>query len=175
MRFHDGSDKGRASHFLQFSEKLLQRPWQCFDDRSEKKEWALHGCLIEVRIRPGGPNCTAPKTWLSSLTQPIGLIWLFSVSSIEDKTESPAFWNKWSDRGRITGGAEHPLRTRILGCILKMTSAGRGTYAQKTTTWSAMVANRPKVSFRRDGSTSSGNYGRLFVCQRYHPMPCCCG
>jgi hypothetical protein len=34
----------------------------------------------------------------------------YSVSPTEDKTERPPFWHNW---GRITGGAEHPHRTRL--------------------------------------------------------------
>jgi hypothetical protein len=41
----------------------------------------------------------------------------FSVSPIEDKSEKPPFWQKWGDRGRIAGGAVHPYRIRLLGCI----------------------------------------------------------
>jgi hypothetical protein len=39
--------------------------------------------------------------------------------------------------------------------------AGNGAYAKKETTLKAMVANRPKVSFCPDDSTSPGIYGWL--------------
>jgi hypothetical protein len=42
-------------------------------------------------------------------------------------------------------------------------NTGNGAYTQKETTFRVMVASRPKVSFRTDGSTSPGNYGWLFV------------
>jgi hypothetical protein len=32
----------------------------------------------------------------------------FSVSLIEDKTESQSFWHNWGDGDRIANGAEHP-------------------------------------------------------------------
>jgi hypothetical protein len=35
-------------------------------------------------------------------------------------TERPPFWNNWGDGGRIPGGAEHPHRTRLPGCIYKL-------------------------------------------------------
>jgi hypothetical protein len=41
----------------------------------------------------------------------------FSVSPTEDKTERPPFWHNWGDWGRIAGGAEHPHRTQLPGCI----------------------------------------------------------
>jgi hypothetical protein len=42
-------------------------------------------------------------------------------------------------------------------------SAGNCAYARKGTTSRVMVANRPKVSFWPDGSTSPRNYGWIFV------------
>jgi hypothetical protein len=42
-------------------------------------------------------------------------------------------------------------------------SAENGAYWWKETTLRVMVASRPKVSLLRDGSTSPGNYGWLFV------------
>jgi hypothetical protein len=42
-------------------------------------------------------------------------------------------------------------------------SSGNGAYARKGTTSRAMVASRPKVSFRPDDINSSGNYGWLCV------------
>jgi hypothetical protein len=41
----------------------------------------------------------------------------FSVSPIEDNPERQPFWHNWGDRGRIAGGAEHPHRTWLPGCI----------------------------------------------------------
>jgi hypothetical protein len=34
-----------------------------------------------------------------------------------NRTESPPFWHKLGDRGRIADGAEHPHRTQLLACI----------------------------------------------------------
>jgi hypothetical protein len=48
-------------------------------------------------------------TWLSPPSHP--------VSPNEDKTEKPPFWHNLGDRGRIAGGAEHPHRTWLPGCI----------------------------------------------------------
>jgi hypothetical protein len=60
-----------------------------------------------------------PKTtWLS---HPSTL--LYSVSLIEDKIERPPFWHNLGARGRIAGGAEHPHRTWLPECILKMAEA----------------------------------------------------
>jgi hypothetical protein len=47
----------------------------------------------------------------------------FSVSPIEDETIMPPFWYNWGSRGRIAGNAEHPLSTRLPGCIYKMAEA----------------------------------------------------
>jgi hypothetical protein len=43
MRLRDGADKRRASNFVQISESVRQKPWQCLDEHSEKKEWVGHG------------------------------------------------------------------------------------------------------------------------------------
>jgi hypothetical protein len=47
----------------------------------------------------------------------------FSVSPIEDKTETPHFLHNWGDVGRIAGGVEQPHRTRLPGCTRKMAEA----------------------------------------------------
>jgi hypothetical protein len=44
----------------------------------------------------------------------------FSVSPTEDKTERPPFLHNWDDQSRIIRSAEHPHRTWLPGCILKM-------------------------------------------------------
>jgi hypothetical protein len=41
----------------------------------------------------------------------------------EYKTEWSPLWHNWGNRGRIASGAEHPYRTRLLGCISKMGEA----------------------------------------------------
>jgi hypothetical protein len=38
MRFHNGSDKGTASNFVQILEKVQQRPWQWLD-KCSAFEW----------------------------------------------------------------------------------------------------------------------------------------
>jgi hypothetical protein len=43
--------------------------------------------------------------------------------------------------------------------LKKGRSTGNGSYMQKWNTWRVMEANRPKVRFWPDGSTSPGNYG----------------
>jgi hypothetical protein len=48
------------------------------------------------------------------------VLWLMSVSLIEDKPGRLLFWHRWGDRGRIAGDAEHPHRTQLPGCILRM-------------------------------------------------------
>jgi hypothetical protein len=48
---------------------------------------------------------------------------IFFITPIEDKIEKSPFWYNWGDQGRITGGVEHPLRTRFPGCVLKMAGA----------------------------------------------------
>jgi hypothetical protein len=54
-----------------------------------------------------------PKTtWLS---YPIHCTFL--CSPIECKIERSPFWRKWGDWGRFAGGAEHPHRLRLPGCI----------------------------------------------------------
>jgi hypothetical protein len=74
------------------------------------------GCCITTTHRLTLPlsvgNFWTKTTWLSSLTLPTFLFLL-----IEDKTERLPFWHNWGDGGRITGGAEQPHRTRLLGCV----------------------------------------------------------
>jgi hypothetical protein len=42
----------------------------------------------------------------------------FSVFSwLKTKLRGHHFWHNWGDRGRITGGAVHPHKTRLPGCI----------------------------------------------------------
>jgi hypothetical protein len=43
MRFRDGSVKETALNFVQISEKVRQRPWQCLDKRTGNKPWAVLG------------------------------------------------------------------------------------------------------------------------------------
>jgi hypothetical protein len=43
MRFHNGSDKGIATDFVQISEKVLRRPWQWLDKNSGKTAGVVHG------------------------------------------------------------------------------------------------------------------------------------
>jgi hypothetical protein len=48
--------------------------------------------------------------------------------------------------GRIAGGAQHPKRRRLPGCISKNgRSSGNSTYTQKGTILMVMLASRPKV------------------------------
>jgi hypothetical protein len=46
------SDRECATDSVQISEKMRRRPCQCLDKRSEKKAWAVHGCLNGV-LGPG--------------------------------------------------------------------------------------------------------------------------
>jgi hypothetical protein len=86
---------------------------------------------------------------------------------LEIKLKGRKFLRNWGDRGRIAGCAEHSHRTWLSGWIWKNGSrAGNGAHARKGTTSRVIVASRPKVSLRPDGSTSSGNYGWLFVLYR---------
>jgi hypothetical protein len=87
----------------------------------------------------------------------------FSVFPIEDKTEKPPFWHNWGDRGIIAEDAEHPRRTRLLGCISNGRSTEKGAQARKGTTSMVIVASRPKDSFWPGCSTSPGNYTWLLV------------
>jgi hypothetical protein len=43
MQFCDGSDKGKAAHFVHVSEKLRRILWLRLDKRSGKKVWAVRG------------------------------------------------------------------------------------------------------------------------------------
>jgi hypothetical protein len=48
-------------------------------------------------------------------------------------------------------------------------NVGNGEYGRKRTTSRVMMTSKPKVSFCPAGSTSPGNYGRLFVhVSKYH-------
>jgi hypothetical protein len=47
----------------------------------------------------------------------------FTVSLVEGKSERPQFWSSLGDEGRIAGGAEHPHRTQLPGCITEMSDA----------------------------------------------------
>jgi hypothetical protein len=47
----------------------------------------------------------------------------FSVSLTEDKTERLPFWHNWGYLSTIAGCAEHPGRTRLPGCIWKVSEA----------------------------------------------------
>jgi hypothetical protein len=62
------------------------------------------------------PRTTRLSFPSTSLTW-FGPLRLFSVSLIEDKTESPPFWHNWNYWGKILGSAGHPHRTRLPGCI----------------------------------------------------------
>jgi hypothetical protein len=62
---------------------------------------------------PFSPGNFWPKTtWLS---YPIHCTFL--CSPIEDKIERPPFRHKWGDWDRFAGGAEHPHRSLLPGCI----------------------------------------------------------
>jgi hypothetical protein len=70
------------------------------------------GCCTMTKHCPLSPENFWPKTtWL-----PSSPTLLFSVSPIGNKTGRSPFLHNWSDRNRIAGGAEHPHRTRLLGC-----------------------------------------------------------
>jgi hypothetical protein len=72
---------------------------------------------------------------------------LFCVFSIEDETVRPSFWHNWGDRGRIAGGAEHPHRTRLPGCIKNDRIIGNSAYALLGTIWRMMWPVGPKWVF----------------------------
>jgi hypothetical protein len=84
---------------------------------------------------------------------------LFSVSPIEDKTESPPI----NTNEVIEAGTQAVLKTLtehdFKDAFKNDRSAGNGAYARKVTTSRAMLASRPKVDFLPDDSTSLRNYG----------------
>jgi hypothetical protein len=93
--------------------------WHCVkmcEDFAPNFNGKITGCCITTTHRlilPFSKGNFWPKTtWLSSPTHPT-----FLFSPIEDKTWRPPFWHNLGDRGRIAGGAEHPRRTRLPGCI----------------------------------------------------------
>jgi hypothetical protein len=95
-------------------------------------------------------DCSLPSTML------------FSVLEIEGKIERQPLWRNWGDRDRISDGAENPSQNTISRIHLKNgRSDGNCAYAQKGTSSWVMVANRPKVTFSLDDSTSPGNYERI--------------
>jgi hypothetical protein len=77
----------------------------------------------------------------------------FSVSLVE----RPQFLHNWGDGDRIAGGAEHPHRSRLPGCILKMAEAlgivhTRGRGLLQGWWWSV----GPKLGFDKMAATVPG-------------------
>jgi hypothetical protein len=91
----------------------------------------------------------------------------FSVSPMEDKTERPLFWYKWSGRGRITGGADICIEHYLQDAFKKMAEALGTIHTQYIHTSRVMVVvmvgSRPKVNYWPHGSTSPENYRWQFV------------
>jgi hypothetical protein len=105
-------------------------------------------CITTTRCLtlPFSPGNFWPKTtWL--ISHPSNF---FSLT--EDKTERPPFWHSWDDRGRITGDAEHPHRTRKAETLGMLRT-------RKVNTSSVIVASMLKVIFWPDAGISPGNYG----------------
>jgi hypothetical protein len=77
-----------------------------------QKDWLLHHYKASSHALFSPVNIWPTTKWLSSPTH-----FIFSVYSIENKTERPSFWLSWADRERIAVCTEHPHRTRLPGCI----------------------------------------------------------
>jgi hypothetical protein len=95
------------------------------------------------------PGNLLPKSNVTADPPPL----LFSVSPTENTIWRPLFWHNWSDRGRITGGAELPHRIQLPGGV-------------HTRGWEYLEGDggrRSEVMFWLHDGTSLSNYEWLFV------------
>jgi hypothetical protein len=106
-----------------------------------------------------------PKT-TDSRPPPTLVAWLgtlrhFSVFSIEHITEIPSFWHSWVYRGRISCCSEHPHDSWTSRMNLKIGRSSERRMGPHRG-WRCPIDSK-LVSFW-PGSTSTRNYGWLFVC-----------
>jgi hypothetical protein len=131
--------------------------WKLRSELWQQKNWLLHQDNALCHTFSSGIFLPT-AIWLLFSTDATYMIWP-PVTFLFPHLKIPQFWHISSDRGRIADSAEHPQKTRIIGCINEWCiCAGVGLLRRS---W-------PKVSFWLDSNTGSWDYGKHCVCECMH-------
>jgi hypothetical protein len=132
---------------------FMANAWKCAKTSPLKLGDKRTGCCNTYLTLPFSPGNFLPKATLLSPDHPTHLTWSSATFLF------PAILTqiRWLRQNR-TWCWTHSQNTTSSMHLKNDRRAGNSAYAWRGTTLRVKVTNRPKVSFRRDGSNSTGNY-----------------